>query len=129
MMHTPTGKSAIYNEKYYPQKVGGVPVVAHHNHYRRLKWDMPCRTITQNNGVISSLACVHPGREYQNAAGEMLYSDARVLTIHELMIVMSLPEDWPIPAWANESFIRKVFGEGIPSKLVRAIMLALVSQL
>ena len=129
MMHTPTGKSAIYNEKYYPQKAGGVPVVAHHNHYRRLKWDMPCRTITQNNGVISSLACVHPGRVYQNAAGETLYSDARVLTIHELMIVMSLPEDWPIPAWANESFIRKVFGEGIPSKLVRAIMLALVRQL
>ena len=129
MMHTPTGKSAIYNETYYPQKAGGVPVVAHHNHYRRLKWDMPCRTITQNNGVISSLACVHPGRAYQNAAGETLYSDARVLTIHELMIVMSLPEDWPIPEWANESFIRKVFGEGIPSKLVRAIMLELLRQL
>ena len=129
MMHTPTGKSAIYNEKHYPQKAGGVPVVAHHNHYRRLKWDMPCRTITQNNGVISSLACVHPGRPYQSDTNETLYSDARVLTIYELMIVMSLPENWPIPEWANESFIRKVFGEGIPSKLVRAIMLALVDQL
>ena len=129
MMHTPTGKSAIYNEKYYPQKAGGVPVVAHHNHYRRLKWDMPCRTITQNNGVISSLACVHPGHPYEAENGETLYSDARVLTIYELMIVMSLPLDWPIPAWANESFIRKVFGEGIPSKLVRAIMLELLRQL
>lgn len=129
MMHTPTGKSAIYNEKYYPQKAGGIPVVAHHNHYRRLKWDMPCRTITQNNGVISSLACVHPGRPYQTANGETLYSDPRVLTIYELMIVMSLPLDWPIPDWARESFIRKVFGEGIPSKLVRAIMEVLVSQL
>lgn len=129
MMHTPTGKSAIYNEKYYPQKADGTPVKAHHNHYRRLKWDMPCRTITQNNGVISSLACVHPGRQYVGVDGEELYSDARVLTIYELMIVMSLPLDWPIPEWATETFIRKVFGEGIPSNLVKEIMKALLNQL
>lgn len=129
MMHTPTGKSAIYNEVYYPQKAGGVPVVAHHNHYRRLKWDMPCRTITQNNGVISSLACVHPGREYIDENGNVLYSDPRVLTIYELLIVTSLPLDWPIPEWADESFIRKVIGEGIPSRLVQRLMMALLSQL
>lgn len=129
MMHTPTGKSAIYNEVYYPQKAGGVPVVAHHNHYRRLKWDMPCRTITQNNGVISSLACVHPGREYIDDEGNTLYSDPRVLTIYELLIVTSLPLDWPIPEWADENFIRKVIGEGIPSRLVQRLMMALLSQI
>lgn len=129
MLHTPSGISAIYNETYYPQKEGGIPVKAHHNHYRRLKWDMPCRTITQNNGVISSLACVHPGREYVDGNGELLYSDARVLTIYELMIVMSLPLDWPIPSWAKDNFIRKVFGEGIPSKLVKAIMLELINRI
>jgi len=128
MMHTPSGKSAIYNEKYYPQKEGGIPVKAHHNHYRRLKWDMPCRTITQNNGVISSLACVHPGRIYYDELGNELYSDPRVLTIYELLIVMSLPLDWPIPDWANETFIRKVIGEGIPSKLIKEIMKALIIQ-
>lgn len=128
MMHTPSGKSAIYNEKYYPQKAGGVHVKAHHNHYRRLKWDMPCRTITQNNGVISSLACVHPGHAYKNNDGEELYSDPRVLTIYELLNVMSLPLDWPIPDWANEGFIRKVFGEGIPSRLVQELMKALIVQ-
>jgi len=129
MMHTPSGKSAIYNEKFYPQKVDGTPVKAHHNHYRRLKWDMPCRTITQNNGVISSLACVHPGRPYKNDNGEVIYSDARVLTIYELLIVMSLPLNWPIPEWAKETFIRKVIGEGIPSRLVREIMKALLVQI
>lgn len=129
MMHTPTGKSAIYNEIFYPQKEDGTPVKAHHNHYRRLKWDMPCRTITQNNGVISSLACVHPGHPYKSIDGEILYSDPRVLTIYELLIVMSLPLDWPIPEWAKEGFIRKVFGEGIPSKLVKEIMKALIIQL
>ena len=129
MMHTPTGKSAIYNKVYYPQKADGTPVKAHHNHYRRLKWDMPCRTVTQNNGVISSLACVHPGRKYISDNGEVLYSDARVLTIYELLIVMSLPLDWSIPEWADETFIRRVLGEGIPSKLVRAIVGELTRQL
>lgn len=129
MMHTPSGKSAIYNKIYYPQKADGTPVKAHHNHYRRLKWDMPCRTITQNNGVISSLACVHPGNAYQSNTGETLYSDPRVLSIYELLIVMSLPLDWPIPEWASDTLIRKVFGEGIPSKLVKEIMLALLAQL
>ena len=129
MMHTPTGKSVIYNEKYYPQKKDGTPVKAHHNNYRRLKWNMPCRTVTQNNGVISSLACVHPGRKYISDNGEILYSDPRVLTIYELMIVMSLPLDWNIPEWANDTFIRRVFGEGIPSKLVEKIVRELTRQL
>lgn len=129
MMHTPTGKSAIYNDRYYPQKEDGTPVKAHHNNYRRLKWDMPCRTVTQNNGVISSLACVHPGRKYISDNGEILYSDPRVLTIYELMIVMSLPLDWNIPDWAEDTFIRRVFGEGIPSKLVKEIVGELTRQL
>ena len=129
MMHTPTGKSAIYNDRYYPQKEDGTPVKAHHNNYRRLKWDMPCRTVTQNNGVISSLACVHPGRKYISANGEILYSDPRVLTIYEFMIVMSLPLDWNIPEWAEDTFIRRVFGEGIPSKLVKEIVGELTRQL
>lgn len=128
MMHTPTGKSAIYNPVYYPQKDNGVHVVAHHNHYRRMYWDKPARTITQNNGVISSLACVHPGRPYEKN-GEILYSDPRVLTIYELLIVSSLPVDWPIPEWANESLIRKVIGEGIPSKLVKEIVESLMVKL
>ena len=128
MMHTPTGKSAIYNPVYFPQKEDGTPVVAHHNHYRRMYWDKPSRTITQNNGVISSLACVHPGRKYLKN-GEILYSDPRVLTIYELLIVSSLPIDWPIPDWADETFIRKVIGEGIPSRLVRVIVENLINKI
>ena len=128
MLHTPTGKSAIYNPVYYPQKANGIHVVAHHNHYRRMYWDKPARTITQNNGVISSLACVHPGRPFE-LNGEVLYSDPRVLSIYELLIVSSLPNDWAIPDWASESFIRKVIGEGIPSKLVKEIMYSLICKL
>ena len=115
MMHTPSGKSAIYNPVYYP-------------HYRRMAWEKPSRTITQNNGVISSLACVHPGRPYEKN-GETLYSDPRVLTIYELLIVSSLPLDWPIPSWAKETFIRKVIGEGIPSRLITVIVEQLLIQI
>lgn len=128
MLHTPTGKSAIYNPVYYPQKADGTHVVAHHNHYRRMYWDKPARTITQNNGVISSLACVHPGRPFE-VNGETLYSDPRVLSIYELLVVSSLPTDWAIPGWASESFVRKVIGEGIPSKLVKEIMQSLIGKL
>lgn len=128
MIHTPSGKSAIYNEKYYPQKENGEHIKAHHNHYRRMAWEKPSRTITQNNGVISSLACVHPGRPYVKD-GETLYSDPRVLTIYEILIVSSLPLDWPIPAWANDNMIRKVIGEGIPSKLIKVIIEQLIKQL
>lgn len=128
MLHTKTGVSAIYNEIYYPQKDDGTRIVAHHNHYRRMDWEKPARTMTQNNGVISSLACVHPGREFI-LNGEKLYSDPRVLTIYELLIVSSLPLDWNIPSWANDSFIRKVIGEGIPSKMITVIVEELLKQL
>ncbi len=129
MMNTPSATSAIYNKVFYPQKENGIPVKAHHNNYRRMDWNKPSRTITQNNGVISSLCCVHPGREYQTGSNTILYSDARVLTIYELLIVSSLPLDWSIPDWANENFIRKVIGEGIPPLLVKNIMVPLINNL
>lgn len=75
------------------------------------------------------MACVHPGRKYISSNGEELYSDPRVLTIYELLIVMSLPLDWPIPDWASEQLIRNVIGEGIPSLLVKKIMEVLLAQL
>lgn len=128
MQHTPSGTSAIYNKIYYPQKPNGARISAHENQYRRHAWDKPCRTITQNNGVISSLCCVHPGRPY-TVAGETLYSEPRVLTIYELLLVSSLPADWPIPDWAKESLIRHVIGEGIPPLLVKKIMVELLNQI
>lgn len=128
MMHTPTNDSAIHNKEHYPIKNDGKRVSAHYNQYRRLAWDTPCRCITQNNGVISSLACVHPGRPYMRE-GETLYSDPRVLTIYEIMIVSSLPLDWNIPSWADENLIRKVIGEGVPSKLIKVIVEELIKQL
>lgn len=128
MMHTPTNESAANNPVYYPKKNNGVRVKAHYNQYRRLSWDKPCRCLTQNNGVISSLACVHPGRPY-TVNGEVLYTEPRVFTLHEIMIISSIPVDWPIPDWADETLIRKVIGEGIPSRLIKVIMEVLLKQI
>ena len=60
MMRTPSGKTAFDNKYYFPQKKME-KISGHYNHYRRHSWDKPSRSLTQNNGVISSLACVHPG--------------------------------------------------------------------
>ena len=126
MMHTPSGKTAFDNEIYYPKKNDGTKVNGHYNTYRRLDWNKPSRTITQNNGVISSLCCVHPGRQYTSSSGETLYSDPRCLSLYELFIVTSLPNDWNPPEWASETTIRKVIGEGIPPLFVEKIIKNLI---
>lgn len=128
MMHTPTGESAIHNAVHYPRKVTGERVKAHYNQYRRLEWGKQARCLTQNNGVISSLACVHPGRPYEKD-GELLYTEPRVFTIYEILIISSLPKRWPIPDWADETLIRKVIGEGVPSHLIEVIVKDLIKRI
>lgn len=126
MMHTPTGKSAFDNEKYIPMKSDGTPVKGYKNTYKRQNWNLPGYTITMYNRTISSQNNVHPGREMgRNKEGEMLYSDPRVLTLYELMLVMSLPPDWPLPDNVSESFLRSVIGEGVPPLFVKKVFLKL----
>ena len=131
LMHTPSGCSAINNTYFYPKKDNGDRVNGHYNTYRRFSWDKPARTITQNSGVISSLCCVHPGRKIHDDGDENSrnYSDARCLTIYELMIVTSLPKDWNIPDWADERLIRSVIGEGIPPMLIKNIVNELIKNI
>lgn len=128
MMHTPSGCTAFDNVEYYPKKDDGTRVNGHYNTYRRYDWNKPARTITQNNGVISSLCCVHPGKPYKKG-NETLYSDPRCLTLYELFIVFSLPKDWNVPDWADERFIRQVVGEGIPPMLIKNIVQELVKNI
>lgn len=124
MMNTPSGCTAFDNEIHYPKRNDGARVSGHYNQYRRYSWDKPCRTITQNSAVISSLCCVHPG----HSLGHGIYSDARCLSIYELLIVSSLPTDWDIPNWASDKLIRSVIGEGIPPMLVKNLVEELTKQ-
>lgn len=129
MMHTPSGETAFNNKEFYPKKDNGDRVNGHYNTYRRYSWDKPARTITQNNGVISSLCCVHPGRKYINEKNEILYSDPRCLTLYELFIVFSLPKNWDVPDWADDRLVRQVIGEGIPPMLIKNIVNELITNI
>lgn len=118
LKHTPTGKSAFENKKHFPVKSNGERIKSYMTTYRRIKWNEPAPTITMRNDAISSQLNVHPGRKLTNG----LYSDARVLTPLELMLLSSLPEDWNIPEDTNELLIRKCIGECIPPLLIKKIV-------
>lgn len=129
MMHTPTGKSAFLNEHFFPKKNGrrvkGAPRT-----YMRMFWDKPATTIMQNSDVISAFINVHPGRVIVDSEDDRkrIYSDARTLSIYELLILSSLPKDWDIPEWADEKTIRQVIGEGIPPLLIRRAVESLLKE-
>lgn len=117
MKNTPTGKTAFENPVHFPQKDGrrikGYPTT-----YKRIEWDRPSPTITMCNGAISSQNNVHPGNLKQDGT----YSDARVLSILEIIRIMGLPDNWNIPSWASDNFIRQVVGEGFPPKFASSML-------
>ncbi len=118
MKHTPTGKSAFDNKIYYPKKEDGKRIKGYESTYRRINWDQPAPAITMRNDAISSQRNVHPG----NLLSDGTYSDARVLTPLELMILTSLPSDWKIPSNTPEILIRQCIGECVPPKLIENIV-------
>ena len=117
MRHTPTGCSAFDNEHYYPAKANGERIKGYRNCYKRMEWDAPSPTVTMRNEIMSSQDKVHPGRPLGNG----LWSDARVLTLRELLTVMSLPPDLDLPTNVGDSLLRQYIGEGIPPLIVKKI--------
>ena len=118
MSHTPEGKSAFKNKVYYPKKADGTMVSGFHNTYNRMRWDIPCAAVTTNSGVISGHNNVHPGRLKPDGT----YSDARALTLLELLIVSSLPKDWNLPDGYKETLVRTLIGEAIPPMLLYKVL-------
>ena len=118
LKHTPEGKSAMANEVYYPKKKDGSKVKGFHNTYKRMKWDEPAPARTTNSALISGHNNVHPGRQLPDGT----WSDARVLTLRELIIVSSLSLNWNIPDEYKETFIRQIIGEAIPPLLSKKIV-------
>lgn len=60
--------------------------------------------------------------------GDVIYSDARTLTLYELMLVMSLPSNWPVPEKTSEAFLRRIIGEGIPPLFVKKVFEELIER-
>lgn len=123
VLYTPTGNTAFDNPVYYPKKANGDRIKGYDTTYHRLFWNKPAATITRYNGIIGSQNNVHPGREWKkDKNGDMMYTNPRVLTIYELLLVSTLPEDWDIPDWASNGLIRHVIGEGIPPLLIKKLV-------
>lgn len=116
--HTPTGKSAFDNPVYFPKCNDGRRVSGYHNTYRRLEWDIPCPTRTMNSNAISGSNNCHPGRPLPDGT----YSDARVLSLLELFLVTSLPENVNFPPNTSDKLLRQIIGEGIPPLMSKAFL-------
>ena len=119
MKNTPTGQTAHDNEIYYPQKEGGEKIKGYNTTYKRINWDTPCYTITMANGSISSQNNVHPGRKKEDGT----YSDARVLTIYEIILLTGLDDKYSYNLKKykdkynlSDNNIRKLIGESFPPK-------------
>ena len=120
------------SEKIYQKRIGiNLPKQFFHSPsiytkdvHKRQNWDTAAYTVTMDNRKISSQNNVNPGRlEYYNNDNEAIYSDARALTLYELMIIMSLPKDWPVPLNTSEAFVRRIIGEGIPPLFVKKVFM------
>lgn len=128
--HIAEGESAFNNpEEYKPYKiVNGEKVIlkgAHMgNKFRRLFWDKPGACIATRNDQLASQDTIHP-------------KDNRVLSIRELMRLMTIPDDFQ---WSkeditnltskeqkqaflksNELNIRRCIGEAVPTHIMHTI--------
>jgi len=122
LRHTAPGKSAIYNEIYYPKKPDGSRIKGFHNTFKRMMWEQPCPARTTFCGSISSHNNVHPGRPLNDGT----YSDARVLTLLETFIVSSVPPNISFPEGSSDTFIRTIVGEAVPPKLMAKVLRGIV---
>ena len=91
------------------------------NKFRRLYWDKCCACVATRNDQLASQDTIHP-------------KDNRVLSIRELMRVMTIPETFK---WVNEDIyiikekelflkkyelnIRRCIGEAVPTKIMNSI--------
>lgn len=92
------------------------------NKFRRLRWDSPCSCIATRNDQLASNDTIHP-------------RDNRVLSIRELMILMTIPQDfkWSFnddqltPEGAEEYMsihelnIRRCIGEAVPTHIIETL--------
>lgn len=92
------------------------------NKYRRLTWDKVCSCIHTRNDVLSSQDTIHP-------------SDNRVLSIRELMRVMTIPTEFHWTDYddsitidnadeylkSNELNIRRCIGEAVPTQIMKSV--------
>ena len=127
--HTKEGQSAFdqpieYQPGHYDENGNKVVNKGAYmgNKYRRLVWDKVCSCIHTRNDVLSSQDTIHP-------------TDNRVLSIRELMRVMTIPDSFHWTNYddtitianadeylkANELNIRRCIGEAVPTQIMKNV--------
>ena len=127
MMHTPEGNTAWNNAVFYPTLKDGSKSKGYKNTYKRQWWDKPAYTITKYTSRIGSQENGHPGVAIVDSQDEAkrIWSDARTMTIFELMRLSSLPDDWNLPETISTNVVREILGEGVPPRLLENALIEL----
>lgn len=93
------------------------------NKFCRMYWDKPAPCITTRNDQLASQSTIHP-------------KDNRVLSIRELMRVMTIPDDfkWTLDYDKQqidtaETLIRQSIGEAVPTKIIDIISKNIITML
>ena len=118
MQNTASGCSAFDNPVYKPVKTNGTPCTRFGSGFTRKDWNRPSPAILCNNRSIYSYTNVHPGCLLPDGT----YSNARVMSILELLLLSGLPDNYPIPKWARPCFIREVIGECFVPRHVQRLL-------
>ncbi len=115
--HTPTGCRSKDNDPKY--QLSGFGCYAGNG--SRKFWDRPSNTIDSSNGSVNGLRTIHPGRPRKDGT----YSDARPLTLLEVILVNGLPQNYKIPEeFENRrSFVRHGMGQVFLPRLLERICL------
>ncbi len=123
MKHTKSGETAFNNPIYFPKKNNGEKIKGFITTYKRIDPNKPSPTITMCNGGISSQNNVHYGRLKEDNT----YSDSRVLSILELMIIMTIPINrFKIPENISDNFLREVIGEAVPPLIINKLLSSII---
>ncbi len=131
MKHTPEGQTAFNNSVHYPKKDGRA-IKGFKTAYKRMNWNEPAPTVTMANGSISSQNNVHPGHKLSDGT----QSDARVLSIREVLAICGLPidcldqfcsinADGTFKYSYAPTFLRHVLGELFLPKMALAMVMSI----
>ena len=132
MRHTPEGQTAFDNKVHYPHVIEDGEkrmIKGFKTTYKRISWNDPSPTVTMTNGSISSQNNVHPGLSLDDGT----QSDARVLSVRELLALCGLPSncldkfaskqsDGTFKYKYSQNFIRKVLGELFLPKMCLSLL-------
>ncbi len=95
------------------------------NKFRRMYWDEPAPCVTTRNDQLASQSTLHP-------------ADDRVLSIRELMKIMTIPDSFNWVAKsdynketidANETLIRQSIGEAVPTLIMQQVAKNIIDML